>query len=339
MLRRMSECLRFLGGDERHAVLARQRRSDARRATSPLPLLETRWSARHARVAVLLGAKGQPLASVLVEELNYRLDFQRLRLAGLGTPHVVDNLRRRGLDRFFLKSVHDQLAAEGFDGAVCFAAPRARWPERLGYQPLPLASLVADLRGIVDDERLGVSDSRVRAYDGADFEAVRRLYDASTCVQRLAVVRDDDLWRHELLRAELEAQASPHPLPLSFVVGEREGRVVSYLRAARERSGGALVVLEYAYEVGMRDDVAALLRGVLEPLRPDLPSTLRGVAPSRLANLVPARRLSWRRQARPRMLMRSFGSFEVPVGAPPDERLIWQADFLAPAGAVGTMAA
>jgi hypothetical protein len=328
----MSERLRFLIGDERHRALACERRGhvgELRRR-----LLDTPWSRSHAHVAVLLGDGERVLASVLVEELHYRLDFQRLRLAGLGTPHVVEGRRRRGLDRFFLKAVHDRLSDEGFDGAVCFAAPQARWPERHGYQALPLATLVADLRGFMDDERLGVSDSLVRAWRESDFEPVRQLYNAATCVQRLAVLRDDALWRHELERARLERAASTHELPLDFVVGEREGRVVSYLRAARDPLGGALVVLEYGFEVGMRDDVAALLRGVLEPLGPRRPATLRGVAPSRLANLVPARRLSWRRQARPRMLMRSFGSFEVPTDAPPDERLVWQADFLAPAGAV-----
>lgn len=337
MLDPMSERLLFLTGDERHEVLTRQRRDGGR--ASQRHLLDTAWGQRCARVAVLLGREDRVLASVLVEELHYRLDFKRLRLAGLGTPHVIESRRRRGLDRFFLKAVHDGLLAEGFDGAVCFAAPQARWPERTGYETLALETLVADLRGFVDDERLGVSDSLVRDYVEGDFEAVRNLYNATTCVQRLAVLRDDELWQHELERAALERRSSPHELPRDFVVGERDGRVVSYLRAARDRAGGALVVLEYGFEVGMRDDVAALLRGVLEPLGDRMPATLRGVAPSRLANLVPARRLTWRRQARPRMLMRSFGSFEVPTDAPPDERLVWQADFLSTAGAVARLVA
>ena len=76
---------------------------------------------------------------------------------------------------------------------------------------------------------------------------------------------------------------------ITFLVGERAGRVVSYLRAERP-SADDLTVLEYGFEVGAREDVAALVQGVLAPLGGDAPRRLRCVAPSRLANLLPARR-------------------------------------------------
>jgi hypothetical protein len=221
---------------------------------------------------------------------------------------------------------------------VCFAAPQARWPERLGYEPLPLATLVADTRGLASLAVAGTSPSAIRPYEATDFDAVRNLYNTATCVQRLAVLRDDLAWERELLRARLAREGSPHALPLDFLVGEREGRVVSYLRAERP-TASALTVLEYGFEVGQRDDVAALVRGVLAPLGDDVPRRLRSIAPTRLANLLPARRLAWRCQAGPRMLMRSFGSFDVPTDSPPDERLVWQADWLTPAGAVSRLAA
>ena len=289
--------------------------------------MATAWGRRHWRMPALRDEHGEIVASLSLFDLAMRLDSRRLRLAGIGALRVRPDRRSMGLGRFFLKSVHERAAEEGFDGALLYSAIGAAYYERMGYEELPVAMLLADLRDWRDVDPTGPTTSRIRPFEQADLPAVRNLYNTATSLQRLALLRDDDYWECELTRARLREELLASGVPRSrFLVGERDGRIVSYLRASLSAGGDTLIVLELGFEAGTREDVPAMIRVLLEEMSPP-PRLLRAVAPSRLANLVPARRMAWKREADDVMMMKSFGSFRVPTDLDHDERLVWACDW------------
>lgn len=288
--------------------------------------MSSRWGTRAWRVAALLDKHGAVLATAYVYDLHYRLATQRLRLGGIGALCVEPRLRRLGIGTQFLQSLHERLRDEKHDGAALYSRIGREFYERLGYRRLPSRVVEAEL---IDgrDERFEPSPSLLREFDARDFSPVRNLYNTSSALQRWAFLREDEYWRHRIDAQVERAQRFPRGLARPvFLVGEREGRVVSYLRALRAPTGDGLQILEYGFEPGARDDVPALVSRAAEASGEPRPKRVRALAPSRLANLLPARGTTWRAERRSIFMLKSFGGFEAPIEAPQDERLVWASD-------------
>lgn len=291
-------------------------------------LMETPWGKKHWRVPALVDESGRAAAAMSLYDVFLRLEGKKLRLGGVGSFTVAPELRKRGLGRRLMDEVHAWLSAEGYDGAVLFSAIGPGYYARMGYEHLPTQSLEADVGRHWTPERVSSTPPALRDFRREDLSAVMSLYNMAASAQRMALLRDEEYWDIELLREGLSRErfcAYPHPRP--FLVGEREGRIASYMRSARSLKDGALVVLEYAFEAGAKEDVAAMLALVRESLGPEAPAVLRGLLPSRFANLCPSRSLKWSEDRDSIMMIKSFGGFRVPVEAPPDERFVWSPDW------------
>ena len=330
----MSGELAFLDGPLRDAVVEASWRELQPSATQEAyfalarGVMGTEWGRRRWRVPVLRDDGGDVVASMSLFDLAVRLDNARLRLAGIGALRVRPDRRGMGLGRFFLKAVHDRVQEEGFDGGLLFSSIGPAYFARMGYEVLPVGVLVADLASHRDVHPTPATASRIRPFEPADFDAVRNIYNTTASLQRLALLRDDEYWDASMLRSTLaERLLEQARLPASFLVGERDGRVVSYLRAARSPADDALVVEECGFDSGAREDVTAMIRHLLEQLEPTPPRALRAVGPSRMANLVPAHRMAWKRETQRVMMMKSFGSFQAPTDLAVDDRNIWACDW------------
>jgi GNAT superfamily N-acetyltransferase len=326
----MGSRLVFLEGAEREAAAEASRREwlPKRDRADHLGyvrrLMDTDWGRTAWRVPALRNESGEVIASAFAFDLPFRLDHQRLRLGGLASVVVRPDLRRMGLGRFFVKSLEHVLREEGADGVMLWSPGRQPWLELMGWTELPLGAILADLRDWRTAGPEETARSVVRAYRDDDFEAVRNLFNTASSLQRFAMLRDDHYWRLELLRARLEGQLfAPDWGPWGFLVGERDGRVVSYLRTARDPRRRSLVVLECGFEPDATRDITAMMRFLLEKLGDSAPRVMYSVCPTRLANLCPSERLHWKRADDERLFMKSFGSFEVPVSLYQDERLVW----------------
>lgn len=331
----MAPKLVFLSGAELNAYLELERRwrypgrKESHHRALQQELMSMDWGRRAWRIAALKDRRGTVAAAVSLHDLNYRLNARRLTLCGLSSLAVAGRFRRLGLGRLLLEAVHDYLRESEYDGTLAFSTIGARYFGRLGYQPLPLASLEADLEGWRSSGPQVDGESTVRAYrpdDPADFEAVRNLYNTTSSLQELAVLRDEAYWRFVLRRSELEAQAIPGERR-AFLVGEREGRIVSYMHAGVTGRSGRLNVYEYGVESGAAEDMTVLSRAVIESLgRRRRPRRLRCVVPTRFRNWCPARKTAWRVEKRNVLMMLPLSGFAVPAEIAQDERLIWNLD-------------
>jgi hypothetical protein len=143
----------------------------------------------------------------------------------------------------------------------------------------------------------------------------------------MACLREDDYWEFDIMRERLlHEMFSGKNYPWAFLVGEREGRVVSYLRT-RFPGDDTLHVIEYGFEAGAKEDVAAMLRFLMERLEREGVSRLRGKVPSRFVNLCPARQFRWR-EKRLVMVRPVKENFLLPPFAHPDEYFHWTIDLL-----------
>ena len=331
----MAPKLVFLSGAELDAYLELERRwrypgrTSAHHRALQRELMATDWGRRAWRVAALKDKRGTVAAVVALHELTWRLSARRLRLAGLSSLAVAGRYRRLGLGRLLLEAVHEHLRDERYDGALAFSTIGGRYFARLGYEPLPLAALEADLEGWRSSGPQVDTSSTVRPFrpeDPDDFEAVRNLFNTTSSLQQLAVLRDDDYWRFVLRRSELEEESAPEERRV-FLVGERDGRVVSYMHAGTKGRGGRLVVYEYGVETGAAEDMTVLSREVIQALgHRRRPRRLRCVVPTRFRNWCPARSTVWRVEKRNVLMMLPLGGFGVPAELAQDERLIWSLD-------------
>ncbi len=290
-------------------------------------VFETSWGRTACRVIGLVDEAGGLVAALTLRELAFRLDHRKLRLGGLGKPWIREDQRDALLDRYVLVRVEEHLREEELDGALLFTDVGVKALARMGWIELAQRALVADVRGWRDAPRVGASASELRPYEPADFESIRELWSLGSSLQRFTILRNDDFWQAQILRAQLVEESHGSWLgPWSFLVGVRDGRVVSYLRCSRSGPRAPLTVLEYAHEPGAREDITAMLGLIMEKQGEDAPRVIVAVAPSRIENLVPSERMSWRRETDARLIVRAFESFEPPMDLIPDERLVWPTD-------------
>lgn len=250
---------------------------------------------------------------------------RRLRLAGLCSLTVAHRFRGLGLSRELLAGVHERAAGEGFDGVLAFSTIGGGYFARLGYRPLPLAALEADLTDWRASGPPIETTSTARPYEERDFGAVRDLYNTSASLQRMAVLRDAAYWDFLLRRSDLAGRHFPAERA-AFLVGERDGRVVSYLRAALRR-GGSMSVLEYGFEAGCAEDLTLLSRAAVDAFGDERPKRLRSVVPTRFRNWCPSPSSRWRPEKRNVLMLLPLRGLGVPdADSAQDERLIWAAD-------------
>jgi GNAT superfamily N-acetyltransferase len=322
--------------DERDDVVELRRRQWQPR-TDPDPYLRYHravmsapWSAKHWRVFALRDASGGIVASCNHFDVDVRLGARRLRLGGVGAVLVPEQMRGRGLATSLLEHLHAWLPGHAYDGAMLFSEIGEPFYARFGYVTLPQARLIADVREYARHRPRDGDHGRshVRPFEAGDLASVRNLYNTSSALQDMAVLRDDDAWElHALrsrLRVELWGKASRDG---DFLVGERDGAVVSYLRTSMDPKARRLVVQEYGLEPGCREDVTAMTCAALDELGSQAPPVVTGVAPQRLANLLPSERVSWRWEDGDIFMVKSFGGFQPPVDVHPDLRLVWQSDW------------
>lgn len=327
----MNDGLSFLEPEDRAPYLELERRAryPSRRSERHLAhqrtLMSSAWGRRAWRVAALRGTHDELGAAVSVLDLDYRLGSRRLRLAGLCSLIVAPRFRGLGLSRELLSGVHQELAARDYDGALAFSTIGGGYFARIGYQPLPLAALEADLSDWRASGPPIESPSSVRPYAERDFDAVRDLYNTTSSLQRLAVLRDAVYWEFLLRRSALTERLFPAERN-TFLVGERGGRVVSYMRAALRR-GGTMSVLEYGFEAGCTEDLTLLCRATIESFGEEPPRRLRSVVPTRFRNWCPSPSSRWQPEKRNVLMLLPFGGLSVPdAESAQDERLIWAAD-------------
>jgi len=291
-------------------------------------LMQLPWSRRAWRVPALLGEGEAVLASCFLYELDLRLDGRRLELGGIGALWVRPDLRRLGLGRLLLERVHAWLREQRKQGAFLFSAIGDAYYERLGYVALP----GRELSGRFDEhEHPPVAcEAELRAYEPRDFAGVRELYNLTSSLQRIALLRTDDYWDYRLERARRSVELGFDPAHAgAFLVAEREGELRAYLRSALEQDGHRLRLLEWGCAAGAHDLLRALIARARELARAPgraAPRELRAVGPARIANVCGAHALAWDEERENRMLVLPFGSFALPECGF-DERVVWASDW------------
>ncbi|MEM7306081.1 MAG: GNAT family N-acetyltransferase [Planctomycetota bacterium] len=328
--------LDFLDGEARdgHVELARnewhQDRTPTRHSEYVREVLDSSWARSSVRVPALRDASGAVVASLTLYDLAWRLGSRRLRLGGIGTLVVRPDLRKLGLGTRLLKAVHHHLVQQGFDGAVLFSGIGREFYERLGYAELPVGNIDVDCTDWEDDvARRGLPAVTLRDYEPDDFDAVRELYNHSSSLQKLAVLRPEDYWQHRLGALALrDEHFSDGPERHRVLVAEIEGEVTGYLIARLRPLHQELTVLEYGFRPEAPEHLTALvaaLLGELDGERREAPR-VRGVVPSRFGNLCPQGDVRWRPERDTRLMLASFSDFLVPAECGPDDRHVWGSD-------------
>ena len=289
-------------------------------------LAETRWARERWRMAALHGERGTPIGTAYVSDVAALLDGRRVRLAGIGCVVVPETMRGLGIGTRLMEELDGAFAAEGYDGALLFSSIDASYYERFGYRPLLQHALTAELGGWRSQGPPANDASTIRPFEESDEEQVQSLYNTAAGLRRFAILRDRAAWEADRLRAAHAEEFLGRPEhPLRFLVGERDGAVVSYLRTTHSRDGTRLVVLDYAFETGRREDVTAMLRHVIAS-RDTPPKELFSCAPTRLTNLVPSRRGAWN-VTEGTMMLKSYGGLAVPSDSRHDDHFAWLSDW------------
>jgi predicted N-acetyltransferase YhbS len=209
---------------------------------------------------VLATEADRPVSCVQIFTKTIRVRGEAVGLGGIGSVATHPDARRRGLATALLRVAIDDMRARGMALSLLFGVERIY--DALGWVRIPLPWIA-----IHRPEHVGAAAPglRTRAYTGADFEAVRALYDDYSGRLELTTVRDEDYWRGQLRYA-----GNPDEV---FRVAERAGRIVSYLRTAQMR---APVALEYAFAGDHADALLALFadalpggKALLAPAGPD----------------------------------------------------------------------
>ncbi len=202
---------------------------------------------------------GVPVSCVQIFERPIRLRHERVLLGGIGSVATHASARGKGLASELLRQALERMRERGMALSLLFAA-RFSFYEALGWQQMstrlfklsPHAALAA-----LDDGTV------LRAFETADLQRVKALYDTYTEPLSGPTVRDARYWDGQLRLA-----GTPHE---DFRVAERGGELVAYARAAS--FGGRVRVLEYARAAAGASALARLL-AALTPAAHRLPVPL-----------------------------------------------------------------
>ncbi|MEX2206191.1 MAG: GNAT family N-acetyltransferase [Myxococcota bacterium] len=188
---------------------------------------------------------GVPVSCVQTFERPIRLRYERVLLGGIGSVATHTSARGKGLASELLRRAIARMRERGMALSLLFTG-RFSFYEPLGFQQMstrlfklaPGAPLAPPDDGTI-----------LRAFEPADLERVRALYDVYTEPLSGPTVRDARYWAGQLRTA-----GTPHE---DFRVAERGGALLAYARAAS--FSGRTRVLEYARSAGGAGALARLL--------------------------------------------------------------------------------
>lgn len=185
------------------------------------------WQGRVAEV------DGQVVAYVRIFDRRMRVRGVPLRAGGVGSVATHPDFRRRSLASTLLHDAIRVMQRRGYAISFLYTGVMPLY-ERLGWRVVAQPYLRAPL---AEAARLAASGPYVvRSFDARDLPAVRRVFSRATRHATGSIVRTERYWRDHFWWANDD--------PRFFLVAERRGRVVAYVRGQVEAPRQRLVVLE-----------------------------------------------------------------------------------------------
>ncbi|HXF50218.1 MAG TPA: GNAT family N-acetyltransferase [Dehalococcoidia bacterium] len=176
---------------------------------------------------------GRIVAYVRIFDRRMRVRGVPLRAAGIGSVATHPDFRHRALASALLTDAIGVMERRGYAISFLYTGVMPLY-ERLGWRVVAqpyLRAPVAELAGVGADRPYAV-----RGFGVADLPAIRRVLSRATRRATGAVVRSERYWRDHFWWANDD--------PRFFLVAERQGRIVAYLRGQVEAQRQRLVVLE-----------------------------------------------------------------------------------------------
>lgn len=185
------------------------------------------WQGRVAEV------DGRVVAYVRIFDRRMRVRGVPLRAGGVGSVATHPDFRRRSLASTLLEDAIRVMRRRGYAISFLYTGVMPLY-ERLGWRVVAQPYLRAPL---AEAARAATSGAYVvRSFDAGDLPAVRRVFSRATRDATGSIVRTERYWRDHFWWANDD--------PRFFLVVERRGRVVAYLRGQVEAPRQRLVVLE-----------------------------------------------------------------------------------------------
>ncbi len=201
------------------------------------------WQGRVAEV------DGRIAAYVRIFDRRMRVRGAPLRAAGIGSVATHPDFRRQSLASTLLIDAIRIMERRAYAISYLYTGITGFY-ERLGWrvaaQPY-LRAPVAEVAALAPEGQR----YHVRTFEAGDLPQVRRVFALATRRATGAVVRSETYWRDHFWWANDD--------PRFFLVAERHGRVVAYLRGQVEAERQRLVVLECETLPTERDAARALL--------------------------------------------------------------------------------
>lgn len=194
---------------------------------------------------------GRVIAYVRIFDRRMRVRGVALRAAGIGSVATHPAFRRRSMASTLLADAAAVMERRGYAISFLYTGITPFY-ERFGWRVVaqPYVRVPADEAAAIG--AAGAAPA-IRPFEPDDLPAVRRLYDAATRGATGAVVRTGRYWSDHFWWANDD--------PRCFLVAERRGRIVGYLRGQVEAPRQRLVVLECETSPSEREAASALLAG------------------------------------------------------------------------------
>lgn len=215
----------------------------------------TRWGREHLdRVALVEGDR--LLSSAKRYRLELMIDGRRCRALGIAAVFTPPERRGNGYGRMLLQQILEVAASDGYDAALLFSEIRPEYYARLGFVPVPQATLRLDVA-----RKAGAPGIVVRQGDGRDIAHIARMNQDAASRHRLALVRTPEWIEYVISRKRLLAGlAPPGAHGVLFHVVEEGGRAVAYVVVTTSPGGWTLE------ECGDRDPSGARVGALLQLL-------------------------------------------------------------------------
>ena len=187
---------------------------------------------------------GRIVACAQVFHKKIRLAGTVISVGGIGSVATHPDYRGRGLAREILLEREQYMREAGCSLGLLFTGIPEVY-SKLGWVALPLRQFRIEFGAGSDEDAF-----RIRAFEAADLDAVRALFEAYASRFEGAIVRDAAYWTGQLRYA-----GNPDE---DFRVLETRGQIAAYARCAALDPG--TVVLEHAYLPGAEAALCRLLR-------------------------------------------------------------------------------